>query len=123
MQQPQGSPFSFLAWVRQQPELCRVLVRKTDFPWIRRYPALITPPSTPQKTGIVGYEIAFNFNGVPFALRPRSSAGISGATRFQLLSVNAEEQRKNPARRLVTQRGRHWELTQTGQNLLNLLTW
>jgi peptidoglycan LD-endopeptidase LytH len=123
LQQQQGSQFSFLAWVRQQRELCRVLVRKTDFSWIRRYPALVQRSLNAEKTGIAGYEIVLNFNGVPIALIPRAGAELSGRNRYQLLSVNAEERRKNPARHLVIQRGRQWELTQAGQNLLELLTW
>ena len=75
-----------------------------------------------QKEGIAGYEIAFNFNGVPIALTPRAASEIKSKTRYQLLSVDAAEQQKNPCRRLVTRRGTKWELTNQGVLFLNLLT-
>jgi hypothetical protein len=38
------------------------------------------------------------------------------------VSVNEPEYHKNPARRLVGQKGRRWGLTSHGLNLLELLT-
>src|SRR5258708_37930460 len=40
-QKGQGDHFSLLDFVRRQAELCRVLVRATHFPWLKRYPLLI----------------------------------------------------------------------------------
>src|SRR5262249_11806012 len=37
----QGAKFSLLEYVRHQNELFRVVVRKTDFPWTKRYRALL----------------------------------------------------------------------------------
>jgi peptidoglycan LD-endopeptidase LytH len=119
----QGAKFSFLSFVQTQTELCRVLARKTDFPWLKRYSLLIRPSARAQKEGIAGYEMALNFNGVPFELIPRAAAEIKGKAPFQLLSVNEAEYHKNPARRLVAQKGKHWELTSHGLNLLEMLTY
>lgn len=121
-QRAQGSKFNLMTFVRNQTELCRVTVRATDFPWIKRYPQLIKINPRVAKEGIAGYEIALNFNAVPFELIPRSAAELTGKGKFQLLSVNAAEQKKNPGRKLVTQRGARWELTGRGENFLQLLT-
>jgi murein DD-endopeptidase MepM/ murein hydrolase activator NlpD len=118
----QGDRFSLLAFLQSQTELCRVLVRKTEFPWLKRYGALIRPNPTAAKEGIAGYEIALNFNGVPFELIPRASSEIKGAGKYKLLSVNEAEYHKNPCRRLVVQKGSRWELGRRGIELLDMLT-
>jgi peptidoglycan LD-endopeptidase LytH len=119
----QGSKFSLLAFVRNQTELCRVLVRKTDFPWLARYPMLVRPNPRAQQEGIAGYELALNFNGIPFELVPRAASEIKGKTAIQLLSVNEAEYHKNPGRRLVAPKGKHWELTTHGVNLVELVVY
>jgi murein DD-endopeptidase MepM/ murein hydrolase activator NlpD len=121
-QQDQGAKFSLLSFLQNQTELCRVLVRKVDFPWVKRYTALIRPNPRAATEGIAGYEIALNFNGVAFELVPRAASEIKGKAKFQLVSVNEAEYHKNPARRLVAQKGKRWELTSHGLNQLELLT-
>jgi murein DD-endopeptidase MepM/ murein hydrolase activator NlpD len=118
-----GTKFSLLDFIRHQTELCRVLVRKTDFPWLKRYPALIRPNPVADKEGVAGYEMALNFNGVAFELIPRAASEIKGKAKYELLSVNEAEYHKNPARRFVMKKGRHWELTTHGVNHLDLLTY
>lgn len=120
-QQAQGGKFSLLSFVRQQTELCRVLMRGSTFPWVRRYPQLVAPNPRAEKEGIAGYEVVLDFNGLPFQLTPRAPSEFNGPARFQLLSVNAVEQQKNPCRRLVTRKGSRWELTGHGVQLLELL--
>jgi peptidoglycan LD-endopeptidase LytH len=122
-QHEQGSRFSLLGFLHGQTELCRVIVRKTSFPWLKRYAALVRPNPVAEKEGVAGYEIALNFNGVAFALIPRAASEIKGKPKFQLLSVNESEYHKNPARRLVARKGTRWELTNHGLNLLELLTY
>jgi murein DD-endopeptidase MepM/ murein hydrolase activator NlpD len=119
----EGGQFSVLNFVRDQPALCRVLVRKTDFPWVKRYAALIRPNPLAQKEGIAGYELALNFNGMAFELIPRAASEIKGKGKYQLLSVNEAEYHKNPCRKLVAQKGGRWELSTRGENLLDLLTY
>jgi peptidoglycan LD-endopeptidase LytH len=118
----QGARFSLTNWIAHRTELCRVLVRQTDFPWLRRYPMLIQQGALGRGEQAAGYEIALDFNGLPFELIPRPAARFKGATRYQLLSVNEGEYAKNPCRRLVTRQGSHWELARNGLNLLDLLT-
>jgi peptidoglycan LD-endopeptidase LytH len=119
----QGPKSSLVHFINSQPELCRVLVRKTGFPWLKRYAALVRPNPAAQSQAAAGYEIALNFNGVPCLLIPRTESEIKGKSKFQLLSVNEDEYKKNPARRLVSKRGNHWELTSHGQQLLEMITY
>src|SRR5437588_7526075 len=117
----QGAKFSMVEFIRRQTELCRVLVRKTDFPWLKRYRALVRPNPRAEKEGVAGYEIALNFNGVAFEVIPRAASEIKNKAAVQLLSVNEAEYHKNPARRLVTPKGKQWEMTSHGINLIELL--
>ncbi len=121
-QHAQGAKFKLLQHLGHQTELCRVTVRATNFPWLKRYPQLIQPNPRATQEGIAGYEIALNFNGLPFVLIPRAASELKGKAKVQLLSVNEAEQKKNPGRRLVTQRNGRWELTTRGQNALDLLS-
>ena len=121
-QREPGAKFGLVEFIRDQPALCRVLVRKTDFPWLKRHAPLVRPNPLAQKEGIAGYEIALNFNGLAFELSPRAASEIKGRSKYQLLSVNEAEQKKNPCRRLVVQKGGRWALTTRGENLLELLT-
>jgi peptidoglycan LD-endopeptidase LytH len=122
-QHQQGAKFSVLGFLQNQTELCRVLVRKSWFPWLKRYAALVRPNPRAEKEKVAGYEIALNFNGVAFELIPRAASEMKGKAKFQLLSVNEAEYHKNPARRLVAKRGNRWELTGHGESLLELLTY
>src|SRR5207302_1282736 len=70
----QGPRFSLLDFVRHQTELFRVMVRKTDFPWLKRYAPLVRPNPIARQEGVAGYEIALNFNGVAFELIPRAAS-------------------------------------------------
>jgi hypothetical protein len=107
--------------VRGQTELCRVLVRTASFPYLKRYAPLVLKNPRAEKEGVAGYEIALNYNGVAFALLPRAASEIKGTTKYQLLSVNEAEYRAHPCRKLVVQRGSHWQLTDKGQRELELL--
>ena len=104
-----GGTFSLLNFIQHQTELCRVIVRKTDFPWLKRYPMLVKTNPTAQKEGIAGYEMALNYNAVPFELIPRAASEIKGKSKYQLISVNEPEEKKNPCRRLVIQHGSRWD--------------
>ena len=122
-QQAQGAKFSLVEFIRSQPELCRVIVRDKNLSWARRFPALLRPNPVAEKEGVAGYEIALNFNAVAFQLTPRAASEIKSTTKFQLLSVNAAEQEKNPARHLVARAGKGWELTSHGRDALELLAY
>jgi hypothetical protein len=121
-QRSQGQAFSFATFVKHQTELCRVLVRDTEFPWLKRYPGFVRSNETARAQGVAGYEIALSFAGLPYELTPRAASEIKGKAPVQLLSVNEPEYSRNPCRRLIVKRGARWELTTRGQNLISLLT-
>ncbi len=118
-----GSKFSILDYVRHQTELCRVMIRDTHFPWLKRYTALIRVNPLAEKQGVVAYEVALNFNGIPFELIPRTQSEVRGKSRYTLLNVNEAEYQKNPCRRLVTKKGSEWDLGSHGIQLLDQLTY
>ena len=122
-QHDQGAKFSLVGFLQGQTDLCRVLVRKTYFPWLKRYAPLVRSNPRAETEGVAGYELALNFNGVPYELIPRAASEIKGKAKVQLLSVNEAEYHKNPARRLVAKKGARWELTSHGLNLLGLLVY
>jgi murein DD-endopeptidase MepM/ murein hydrolase activator NlpD len=113
--------FSLLNFLRSQTEVCRVLVRATNFPYLKRYAALVLRNPVAEKEGIAGYEIALNYNGVAFALMPRAESEMKSRGKFQLLSVNEPEQKANPCRKLVVQRGGRWQLGNEGLHELEML--
>lgn len=122
-QQEQGAKFNLVNLIQSQPELCRVLVRETDFPWLKRYAPLVRPNPVAAKEGIAGYEISMNFVGIPIALTPRAASEIKSKARVQLLSVNEAEYKKNPCRKIVSNRNGRWQLANNGVNLIELLTY
>lgn len=116
-QKEQGGRFSIVNYIRQQPELFRVLVRDTQFPWLTRYAPLVQGPTN----AIAGYEIACDFNGIPIGLMPRVAADFTTKARVKLLSVNEAEYQQHHCRKLVTKRAGRWELSTTGAQLIDLL--
>jgi len=117
-----GGRFSLLDWIGRRTELCRVLVRQGDFPWVRRYPMLVKRGGLRPGEKAAGYEIALDYNGLPFELTARGAAQCKGPGKYRLLSVNEAEYAKNPARRLVKRQGSQWVLGNKGLSLLDLLT-
>lgn len=115
--------FSLLEFLRSQTALCRVQVRATGFPYLRRYSELVLHNPVADKQGIAGYEIALNYNGVAFALMPLAESQMKGRARFTLLDVNEQEYRAHPCRRLVVQHGGRWQLADNGIKELGLLVY
>ena len=122
-QHEQGAGFSLLAFLRGQTDLCRVLVRQKYFFWLRRYAVLVQSSPCAEQEGIAGYEMALNYNGVPFRLISRAPSEIQGKAKYQLLSVNESEYHQNPGRRLVAKQGARWGLASASLDLLGLLTY
>jgi peptidoglycan LD-endopeptidase LytH len=119
----QRTSFSLLNFMRGQTALCRVLVRATNFPYLKRYPMLVLRNPVAEKEGVAGYEIALNYNAVAFALLPRAVSEIQGKAKFQLLSVNEQEEAAHHCRKLVVQRGGRWQLTNNGLREVELLVY
>lgn len=120
-QEKLGSKFSFLDFIRNRTELCRVLVRDTKFSYLRHYTPLIRRNPTVDREGVAGYEVSLDFNGLPFLLVPRAKSEIAAGPEVKLLSVNEKEQSSKPCRKLVSKRNGRWQLTTTGSQLIDLL--
>ncbi len=123
LQAAAGGHFNLLDYIRNRHALFRVLVPQTSFPWLHRYPALIRRNPTAEREGIAAYELAMDYNGVPVQAIPRARSEIQGAPGLRLLSVDEEEQRRHPCRKLVFKQGQAWVLTAHGKELLSLLTY
>jgi len=124
MQQRQlGERFSLTSFIRSQTELCRVQVRKIDFPWLHRYPTLVARNPRAEQEGVAGYEITFNYVGLPYRMKPLAAAEMESKNAVHLASVNAEERDSYPCGKLVTQKSGRWTLTTTGENLISLITY
>ncbi|MDB6130350.1 MAG: Peptidase [Verrucomicrobiales bacterium] len=121
-QKKEGADFSLLRWIMAEPELCKVLVRQPNFPFLKKYAALTRKNPLAEKAPVVGYEISLDYNGVPIGFTPRTAAEVKGSSKYQLISVNEAEYKKNPCRRLVQPRKGQWELAPHGIQLLDLLT-
>ncbi len=121
--QEQSGKLDLLNFLRGQTALCRVMVRATNFPYLKRYPMLVLKNPVADREGVAGYEVALNYNGVAFALMPRASSEIKSRTKFQLLSVNEPEALANPCRALVIRRGGRWQLGNEGLREVELLTY
>ncbi len=121
-QQAKGPSFSLRRFLRNRPELYRVLVPETDFAWLKRYPYLVRRNEVAERDGFAAYEVAFDYNGLPFLLIPRGPSEIDLPTKPRLLSVNEAEYKQHPCRELVRKSGDEWELTKNGRKRLKLLT-
>ncbi|MCX6904371.1 MAG: peptidoglycan DD-metalloendopeptidase family protein [Verrucomicrobia bacterium] len=122
-QKAQGAGFSLRQHLRSQTELCRVLVHDTQFPWLRRYAALMTPNPSLGSQPAAGYELVLDYNGIPFQVIPRAALDFKGQPKYRLLSVNAAWQERNHCRKLVMRHDTNWRLTLQGQSVLDLLTY
>ena len=97
------------------------MVRDSNFPFLRHYPALIKRNPMADKEGAAGYEISLDFNGAPIELIPRAPSEIRSAQKIRLLSVNEPEIRRHRCSKLVSARSGRWELTNSGQLRVELL--
>lgn len=118
-----GTNFSLVRFLQEQPELCRVLVRDTGFPWVKRYAALVKRNPVAEREGIAGYELSLTFNGLPARITPRAASELKGTGTARLLDVNQGEWQAKPCGKLVFKRGQLWTLLPRGEELLDLLTY
>lgn len=118
-----GKAFSLVRFLQEQPELCRVTVRDTQFPWLKRYAALVKRNPLAEREGIAGYELSLTFNGIPARITPRAASELKGQGKVNLISVNHDVWQANPCGKLVFKRGQLWTLLPRGEELVDLLTY
>ena len=120
-QKDQGEAFNLLSHVRSLNELLRVRVRKPRFPWVERNIRLTRRNPEAVRAGIAGYEVALDFNGVPFELTPLAAGAFSSDAPYELIRVNETEHKARPCRKLLRKTGGRWTLTKSGERLLELI--
>jgi peptidoglycan LD-endopeptidase LytH len=121
-QRANGNGFTLHGFLRQQAELFRVQVRDPRLPWARRYAALVEPNPALGGQAPAGYELVFDYNGLPFRIIPKAASELKGSSKYRLVSVSAGEYERNHCRKLVTQKSGSWQLTPHGLSLLDQLT-
>ncbi len=122
-QQRLGAKFSLVRHLQTLPEMCRVQVRDTKFPWLKRYAALTRRNPVAEREGVAGYELSLTFNGLPVRVTPRAASELKGSGKFTVLDVNEAEWKANPCGKLVFKRGQAWTLLARGQEVLDLITY
>lgn len=118
----EGTNFSLLKHVQARKEVIRVLVRDTNFSFLRRYPALIKSNPIATKEGVAGYEVALDFNGGPIELIPRAASEMKSTAKIRLLKINEAELAEHHCCRLVTTRKGVRQLGNAGEQRVSLLT-
>lgn len=118
-----GDNFDLARFLTAQPELFRVAVRSPPTQWMERYPMLVHNPQGLSSEATAGYEIHFDYTGIPVRIYPRTETELPSNQGATLLAVNEEEYARNPCRRLVVRQGGQFRLGANGTRLLDLLTY
>lgn len=106
---------------RMQP-VARVRLATYRVPdFVTRYPALLTKPMP--LGPVAGWEITFNWTGLPFAWTPLTSTEIAGLTPNQprLIEVNGEVEKRQRSKSLAVSRGGAWTVGKDLETALELL--
>lgn len=93
--------------------------RTPDF--VQRYPSLLTKPLP---VGLVaGWEVQFNWTGVPFAWTPLNADEVADLKREQprIIAVNADVDRRERSKSLVVSRRGNWNPGRDLETVLQLL--
>ncbi|MGB0582706.1 MAG: M23 family metallopeptidase [Limisphaerales bacterium] len=122
-QQNKGQRFSLLNYIRYRPEMFRVLVPKKDFFYARFYRPLMRRNPVAEKNGIDGYEIIFDYAGIPCQLIPRSKSEVKFSSDPTLLSVDDALAREKRCRKLLYFKNGKWGLTRSGSQMIEILTY
>ncbi|HWL17892.1 MAG TPA: M23 family metallopeptidase [Opitutus sp.] len=99
---------NFDEYFAEMPVAVRLKIATRRVPdFVRRYPSLVTKP-LPMIVG--GWEISFNWSGIPFRWTPLSGAETAGMTlnRAEIVEVNPSETRRDRSKALVAQARGVW---------------
>jgi murein DD-endopeptidase MepM/ murein hydrolase activator NlpD len=113
---------NFQEFFGQMETVVRLRIATTRTPdFVTRYPSLLTKPLP--LGPVAGWEIRFNWTGLPFAWTPLTATEIIGLPRDQpvLADVNAEIERRERSRTLVVQRRGQWTIGKDLETVLEQL--
>lgn len=106
----------------QMTQAVRVRIATHRFPdFIGRYPSLLT--KQPAMGPVSGWEIAFNWTGVPFAWTPLGPTEVLGLPPDQprIVEVNTDLERRELSKTLVVQHRGTWSVGRDLENVLQQL--
>ncbi|HUS35385.1 MAG TPA: M23 family metallopeptidase [Verrucomicrobiae bacterium] len=115
--------FSLVKHLQSRREVFRVIVRDTNFSFLRNNPGLVKANPAATSAGIAGYEIALDFNGAPIELIPRAATELKSMSRIRVVGINDAELSKHRCSKLLTVRKGRRELSNSGEQRVNLLTY
>ncbi len=113
--------FKLRDYLREQAPLFKLRVHQTEFAWIKRYRPLILRSPELSHEQVDGYEIAFNYGGLPYQLKPIAIENPPAGEPWELIHVDEAVYQKHPCRKLVIKTGAKWRLTAKGRQLIELL--
>lgn len=114
-----ASPVDFFSRQETAVRLRIATFRKPDF--VTRYPSLVTKPLP--LGPVAGWEVRFNWTGVPFAWTPLTATEVAGlpADKVQIVEVNAALLKKEHSRSLAVSRGGSWSAGKDLEIVLQLV--
>jgi len=98
----------------------KIATRRTpDF--VTRYPALVTKELANER--VAGWDIRFNWTGIPFSWTPLSAMEVTGLPRDQprIVDVNPAIERRERSKNLAVQRRGEWAVGKDLETVLELL--
>ena len=110
--------FSLRRFIQDQPVLCQVRVRSSEFQWAKRHRGLVTASDNT----VAGYQLSLDPNGLPVNCTPLSATAFSDNKPIKLLAVDDEVYREAPCRRLVFKKSQRWVLTAKALTHIKLLS-
>jgi murein DD-endopeptidase MepM/ murein hydrolase activator NlpD len=116
-----GQVADFQTYFSQMEPAVRVRIATSRVPdFIQRYPALLTRPM-PALLG--GWEVKFNWTGLPFAWTPLAPTAVAGMAQNQplLLEVNGEIERHYHCKTLVVAKRGSWGVGKDLETVLQQL--
>lgn len=114
-----ATPLDFFSHMETAVRLRIATYRTPDF--VTRYPALLTKPLP--MGPVSGWEIRFNWTGLPFAWTPLTAQEVAGMPRDQpqLVEVNAEVEKRERSKSLAVSRRGTWTAGKDLQIILEQL--
>lgn len=117
----QGEQFKFRDYIRNQQELFSVYIPHKSFPWTERYKPLVLRNPDLKAENQTGFIVSFNGFGLPFQLRPvnwKKPVPLDA----ELIRVDANLYEVFKCRRLLSKKGKEFQLSKTTLDLIDLLT-
>jgi len=113
--------FEILEHLKNEAALCRLIIFRQDFDWLKRFPDLIIDDNAQREEEIQVWEVDLNFSGIPIRMAPVHNKIRSGGAKYRILTVNEEVLNKHPCSGLIFRKGQKWVFTSKGQRAMDLL--